>query len=165
MAKKTQIKWTLKAGTSWRAKLEKDQPPKVVKIPPKMQKRFGTGTMLVPRPLDVDALIRKIPKGKLATTSQIGDRLAKDCKADCACPMTTGIFVKIAAETAEEDLANGKKRITPYWRVIKSDGQLNEKLPGGTFAQAKRLRAEGHTISVGPSKPRVKDFAKSLAKL
>ena len=95
MAKKTQIKWTLKAGTSWRAKLEKDQPPKVVKIPPKMQKRFGTGTMLVPRPLDVDALIRKIPKGKLATTSQIGDRLAKDCKADCACPMTTGILSRL----------------------------------------------------------------------
>ena len=165
MAKKTQIKWTLKPGTTWRAKLQKDQPPKVVEIPPRMQKRFGSGTMLIPRPLDVDAMIRKIPKGKLATTSQIGDRLAKDCKADCACPMTTGIFVKIAAETAEEDLANGKKRITPYWRVIKSDGQLNEKLPGGTFAQAKRLRAEGHTISVGPSKPRVKDFAKSLAKL
>ena len=106
------IKWKLKAGRTWREKLEKDQEPKVVKVPAKMQKRFGTGTMLVPRPLDVDALMRKIPKGKLATTSQIGARLAKDCKADCACPMTTGIFIKIAAETAEEDLRNGKKRIT-----------------------------------------------------
>ena len=159
------IKWKLKPGTTWRAKLQKDQPPKLVQIPPKMQNRFGTGTMLVPRPLDVDSLIRTIPKGKLATTSQIADRLAKDCRADCACPMTTGIFIKIAAAAAEEDLANGKKRITPYWRVIKSDGQLNEKFPGGTAAQAKRLRAEGHTISAASSKPRVKDFSLSLAKL
>ena len=147
--------------------LEKDQPPKVVRVPAKMQKRFGTGTMLVPRPLDVDALIRKIPKGKLATTGQIGQRLAKDCKADCACPMTTGIFIKIAAETAEEDLGNGKKRISPYWRVIKADGSINEKFPGGVKAQAKRLRAEGHVISASKGKagPKVKDFAKSVAKL
>ena len=157
------IKWKLKAGRSWREKLEKDQPPKVVKVPLKMQKRFGTGTMLVPRPMDVDVLMRKIPKGKLATTTQICDRLAKDCKADCACPMTTGIFIKIAAETAEEDLRNGKEKITPYWRVIKADGSLNEKFPGGTEAQAKRLGQEGHVISVG--KPRVKEFEKALAKL
>ena len=159
------IKWKLKAGATWRAKLEKDQAPKVVKVPVKMQKRFGTGTMLVPRPLDVDELIRKIPKGKLATTGQIGDRLARKSKADCACPMTTGIFIKIAAETAEEDLRNGKKRITPYWRVVKSDGQLNEKFPGGTSAQAKRLRTEGHAISTGKAKPKVKEFEKALAKL
>ena len=161
------IKWKLKAGTTWRQKLERDQEPKVVKVPVKMQKRFGKGTMLVPKPLDVDALIRKIPKGKLATTTQIGQRLAMDCKADCVCPMTTGIFVKIAAETAEEDLRNGKKRITPYWRVVKSDGKLNEKFPGRTRAQAKRLREEGHVIQAGKGKagPRVKDFAKSLVKL
>ena len=123
--------------------------------------------MLVPRPLDVDALIRKIPKGKLATTGQIGERLAIDCKADCACPMTTGIFVKIAAETAEEDLRAGKKRIIPYWRVIKSNGKLNEKFPGGARAQAKRLREEGHVIQAAKGKAalRVKDFAKSLVEL
>ena len=162
--KQMAIKWKLKAGRTWREKLEKDQPPKVVKVPSKMQKRFGTGTMLVPRPLDVDELIRKIPKGKLATTTQIGERLAKDCKADCACPMTTGIFIKIAAETAEEDLRNGKKKITPYWRVVKSDGSLNEKFPGGTSAQARRLRAEGHAISTGKTKSKVKEFKKALVK-
>lgn len=52
---------------TWREKLEKEQEPRVVDIPPKMQKRFGMGTMLIPTPLDVDALIRKVPKGKLVT--------------------------------------------------------------------------------------------------
>ena len=159
-------KWKLKAGTTWREKLEKDQAAKVVKGPAKMQKRFGTGTMLIARPLDVDGLIRKIPKGKLATTGQIGEKLARNAGADCACPMTTGIFIKIAAETAEEDLRRGKKRITPYWRVVKADGSLNEKSPGGAGAQAKRLREEGHGIlpSKGKKAAKVKEFEKVLVK-
>jgi len=60
-----------KSRTPWREKLEKKHPShgKVVDIPPKMQKRFGTGTMLIPRPLDVDALICKVQKGKLITVT------------------------------------------------------------------------------------------------
>jgi len=90
-----------------------------------------------------------------------------DFHADFTCPLTTGIFIRIAAEAAEEDLSRGEKEITPYWRVIKADGSLNEKLPGGTEAQAARLREEGHSIEPGKGKkaPKVKDFEKSLQKL
>lgn len=123
--------------------------------------------MLVPKPLDVDALIRKIRKGRLVTVTQIMKQLAKDFHADLTCPMTTGIFIRIAAETAEEDLSKGIKQITPYWRVLKTDGRLNEKFPGGTKAQAARLKKEGHRIQPGKSKkpPKVKDFEKYLQKL
>lgn len=157
----------MRTRTIWREKLEKEQEPKIVNIPPKMAKRFGTGKMLIPRPLDVDALIRKVKEGKLVTQDEIRKRLAKDFRADVTCPITTGIFVRIAAEAAEEDLREGRKQITPYWRVIKSDGSLNEKLPGGTKAQAVRLRKEGHIIlpSKGKKPPLVKDFEKSLQKL
>ncbi len=155
-----------KSRTSWREKLEKKHPShgKVVDIPPKMQKRFGTGTMLIPRPLDVDALICKVQKGKLVTVTQIRERLAKDAHADSACPMTTGIFLRIVAETAEEDLRRGRKPITPYWRVIKADGSLNPKFPGSTEAQAAHLEKEGHTIlpAKGKKPPKVKDFEKYL---
>ena len=145
----------MKTRTSWREKLERVQEPKVVPIPPKMQKRFGTGRMLIPRPLDVDALIREVPKGKLVTQSRIRERLARACGADVACPITTGIFVRIAAEAAEEDSRAGKKRITPYWRVVRDDGRLIEKFPGGVEAQASRLRLEGHRMKAG----KVVDFA------
>ncbi len=161
--------WKLKEGRTWRSKLEQEHPNhgKAVKIPPKMQKRFGRGTMLIPRALDVDALMRKVRKGKLVTPSQIRDRLAKDSRDDCACPMTTGIFLRIAAEAAEEDRRNGKKRITPYWRVIKDDGKLNEKFPGGPKAQAAKLHGEGFTIqpAKGKQPPKVKDFERYLTKL
>jgi alkylated DNA nucleotide flippase Atl1 len=71
------------------------------------------------------------------------------------------------AEAAEEDRQEGKKDIAPFWRVIKVDGCLNEKFPGGTKAQAVRLKKEGHSIVPGKGKkqPKVKDFEKSLQKL
>ena len=156
----------MRSRTAWREKLERVQEPKIVDIPPKMTKRLGEGKMLIPRPLDVDALIRRVKRGKLVTQDQIRKRLAKDFKVDVTCPITTGIFVRIAAEAAEEDLREGKKRVTPYWRVIKSDGSLNERFPGGTKMQAARLRREGHRIVLGKSKkPRVEDFEKFLQKL
>jgi len=158
-----------KTRKTWREKLEKEHPAlgKTVDIPPKMQYRFGTGKMLIPKPLAVDALIRKVPKGRLVTVAQIMEKLAKDANADCACPMTTGIFLRIVAEAAEEDMRSGKTEITPCWRVLKSDGSLNIKFPDGVQAQATRLIKEGHAIELGRGKkpPKVKDFEKSLQKL
>ena len=154
---------------TWRQKLEEEHPEygKIVDIPPKMQDRFGTGKMLIPKPLDIDALIKKVTKGKLATVSQIRDKLAKAVHAHCSCPMTTGIFLRIVAEAAEEDLNSGKSEVTPYWRIIKADGSLNEKFPGGAQAQAARLQEEGHVIepNKGRKPPRVNNFEKSLQEL
>src|SRR5689334_4331490 len=92
----------------WRQKLERQQEPKIVEIPARMQPRFGKGRMLIPRPLDVDALIRAVPKGKLVTMRQLRERLARRSRANIACPLCTGIFVRIAAEAAEEDRRAGK---------------------------------------------------------
>lgn len=152
---------------SWKEKLHNQDHSKIIEIPARMAKRFGTGTMLIPKPLDVDALIRKARKGKLLTVSEIRSKLARDNKVDTACPLTTGIFVRIVAEAAEEDLRDGKKQVTPYWRVIRDDGSLNEKFPGGVNAQARRLKEEGHSVSPGKGNhpPKLMDFEKSLMRL
>jgi hypothetical protein len=143
--------------TSWREKIEKPQDVKIVKIPPQMS-RFGSGTMLIPTPQLVDEMIRKVPKGKLVTVSELRRKLARDFRTDVTCPLTTGIFVRIAAEAAEEDRANGKKRIAPYWRVIKDDGSMNPKFPGGLAQQTRYLRAEGFAVANKGKTPRVQDF-------
>jgi hypothetical protein len=140
---------------TWREKLGKPQPPKIVAIPPKMRRRLGTGTLLIPVPMEVDALIRSVKPGRLLTYSQIRESLAAAYGATTTCPMCTGIFVWIAAHAAEEDALAGKSRITPYWRVVKDDGSLNPKFPGGVAAQAKRLRDEGHRIHGSRKIPRV----------
>lgn len=140
--------------------------PKIVTIPEKMEKRLGKGRMLIPKPLDIDTLIRKVKKGKLVTQEQIREKLARDFKVNVTCPITTGIFVRICAEAAEEDKKAGRKQITPWWRVIKSDGSLNEKLPGATKLQAQYLKKEGITVvsSNGKKLPKVKDFERHLQK-
>lgn len=135
----------MKSRTSWREKLDQPQEPRVVNIPPKMS-RFGNGTMLITTLKLVDNLIRKVPKGKLVTVGELRRKLAAEFEADVTCPLTTGIFVRIAAEAAEEDRANGCRKLTPYWRIIKDDGSLNPKFPGGTQQQAGHLRAEGFAL-------------------
>ena len=80
--------------------------------------------------------------------------------------MTTGIFVRIAAEAAEEDRRNGKTRITPYWRVIRDDGSLNDKFPGGVEHQAACLKLEGHRLKESKGRsPVVVDFDKHLVRI
>ena len=131
----------MKTRTSWREKMDNPNLPKVVAIPPNMQKRWGTGSMLVPSPREVDALMRTVRKGTVTTVSEIRKSLARKHATDVTCPLTTGLFIRIAAEAAEEDAAAGKMKITPYWRVVKDDGSLNPKFPGGVERQRQRLRA------------------------
>jgi hypothetical protein len=147
----------MKTRKSWREKMDNPNLPKLVAIPPKMQKRFGAGTMLVPSPREVEAFMRTVRKGSVTTVSRIRESLAGEHSANVTCPLTTGIFVRIAAEAAEEDASAGKSKITPYWRVLKDDGSLNPKFPGGVHRQAKKLREEGHRILPGTGKrpPRV----------
>ena len=157
-----------KTRKTWREKLTDSKGlPKVEEITDKMSKRWGTGTIVIPAPREVDEIMKQVPRGKLITINQIRATLAQKHGATIGCPLTTGIFIRIAAEAAEEDLTRGETEITPYWRVIRADGSLNEKFPGGVDAQAAHLRKEGHTI--GPNKgkkpPRVKDFEKVLQEL
>ncbi len=154
-----------KARKTWQEKLADNKDlPKVVEITGKMSARWGTGTLVIPAPKEVDEIMKKVPKGKLITVNQIRGIVARKHGATIGCPMTTGIFIGIAARAAEEAAAEGKKDTTPYWRTLKSKGELNEKYPGGVEAQATHLREERHTIEPGKGKkpPEVKDFEKAL---
>ena len=157
----------MKLRISWQKKLADSKGlPKVEEITGKMSTRWGTGTVVIPAPIEVDEIMRKIPKGKLITINQIRLMLALKHGATIGCPITTGIFAHIAAHAAEEAAVEGKKNITPYWRTLKSEGELNPKYPGGIERQSARLESEGHTIEPGKGKkpPQVKDFEKYLVK-
>jgi hypothetical protein len=132
---------------SWREKLADDKGlPKVCEVAGKLTRRWGTGTFVIPAPREVDALMKQVPKGRVVTINELRHALAKKYKTGFACPITTGIFSWIAAHAAAEAEAEGVKRITPYWRTLKTGGELNPKYPGGVEGIAKRLRAEGHKI-------------------
>src|SRR2546430_13506331 len=144
----------------WREKMERPQEAILVPVPPKMS-RFGKGMMLIPTPKLVDSLLRRVPRGKLITVGTIRKKLAAEYGADVTCPLTTGIFIRIAAEAAEEARAQGTKRITPYWRVVRDHGELNPKFPGGVSQQTRYLRAEGFTFVRDSKKPIIKEIGRA----
>lgn len=150
---------------TWREKLNDSKDfPKVERLKGKMIDQWGEGTIVIPKPKDVDELMRQVPKGKLTTINDIRKFLAQKYEATIACPICTGIFARIAAGAAEEDLAEGKKNINPYWRTLKSGGEINPKYPGGVEEQIKLLEAEGHNIiPKGSKKFIVQNFEKKLA--
>jgi hypothetical protein len=139
--------------------------PKVEPIPPAMVKNWGKGTLVIPTPIEVDQLMRKVPHGKVVTVNTIRAALARKHNATIGCPMTTGIFALIAACAAEEQRENGEKDITPYWRTLKVGGVINEKYPGGVEAQEKLLEKEGHIVVQKGKKCIVANYDKALVNL
>ena len=153
----------MKTKKNWREKLADNKGlPQVSKVTGKMTKRWGTGTFVIPAPLEVDALMKRVPRGRVVTINELRAALAKRHKVDFACPITTGIFSWIAAHAAAEAEAEGKKRVTPYWRTLKTGGELNPKYPGGVEGIARRLRAEGHNIVTKGKRMFVAEHEKKL---
>jgi hypothetical protein len=122
--------------------------PKTIVMTGKAVAKWGRGTMVVPAPLEVDALMKKVRKGAVMTIGELREGLAKQHGTDLCCPITTGIFAWMAAHAAVEGEATGKARGTPWWRTLKTGRELNPKYPGGLEEQARRLRAEGHGVEV-----------------
>jgi hypothetical protein len=148
---------------SWREKLADNKGlPRVEPITPKMSARWGEGTVVLPAPMEVDAMMGAVPPGKVTTINHIREALAKRHQATICCPIVTGIFAWVAANAAEEASAAGAAGTTPYWRTLKAGGQLNEKYPGGIPLGAKQLEAEGHQVVRRGKKHFVADFENSL---
>ena len=154
---------------SWKEKLADSKDlPKVVEVGPNMAGRWGSkegDTVAIPAPLEVDEIMKTVPQGNLITINDIRKLIAKKHNATIGCPITTGIFARIAAEAAAEDIAEGKSNATPYWRTLKAGGEINEKYPGGVEAQAKLLEAEGYKVIQKGKKWVVADFEKHLIRI
>jgi hypothetical protein len=130
---------------SWQEKLNVDRKPVIEKA----DKDFAgikTGQMmLIPTPKLVDAYIRQIPEGKQVDMNTIRKDLAAEYHAEVTCPLTTGIFLRIAAEAAYEQYQDGTplNKITPFWRVISEKSPAARKLTFGTRLLKEQRKKEG----------------------
>lgn len=123
--------------------------------------KYGGSRMYFAPPIDYDRAMRRVPFGKVTTVGTIRALFARQNGADFTEPITAGVFVSIAAWASAQRAGDE----TPYWRTLKSNGELNEKYPGGVAAQREKLAAEGHEIIArGRTNIRyyVKDYEKSL---
>ena len=148
---------------TWREKLaDAKDLPKVGPIEGAMTRTLGVGTMVIAAPREVDAIMRRVPRGKLITINEIRARLAKRHGTITACPITTGIFAWIAAHAAEEDAEDGRRTPTPYWRTLKVGGELNPKYPGGLERLRALLEREGHEVVVRGRRWFIHDYEQRL---
>ncbi len=151
---------------SWREKLANDKDlPKVIAIDERWSARWGEGTCVIPAPTEIDALMKRVPSGRLTTIDELRGAVAQKHHATIGCPLTTGIFSWLAAHAADEAAAAGEKDFTPYWRTLKTKGELNPKYPGGIENLRRRLEAEGHTVVQKGKRFFVAEFERALTKL
>lgn len=148
---------------TWREKLNEFK-EKTHVITPEWEEKLGKGKILIPKALDIERLINNTEKGELLTNDIIRETLAKEKKVKVTAAIPTGIYLKIIALAAEEERPIQKDNITPYWRVLKPDGSINIKYPGGAEIQMALLESEGHSIEHGQGKrpPKVISFENKL---
>jgi len=148
--------------TSALKKLQKPQQPEITTLNENSTWGPAGTSMVISTPQEIDSIMRQVPAQRLITYTELRHTLAKRHGTQIACPLTTGIFARIAAEAATELLAMGQTDVTPFWRTLKPDGVLNEKFPGGIEAQKARLEAEGFAI-IGKGKTwRVQNYQSYL---
>src|SRR5574344_1534402 len=117
--------------------------PKITKITDeKGIQKWGGKTLVIAPPSDYDKYMKQVPKGKVVTTNQLRQKVARDYQVEVCCPLTCGIFVQVAAWASYQR----KTDETPFWRPLKANGELNPKYPEAYDLQRKKLEEEGHTI-------------------
>lgn len=128
---------------SWQEKLHVERQPQIEKSDKDFAGIKAGQMMLIPTPMLVDAYIRQIPRGTHVDIATLRKDLAAEYHAEVTCPLTTGIFVRIAAEAAYEEYEQGKplNKITPFWRVLDERSPGAKKLSFGTgFLKEQRLK-------------------------
>jgi hypothetical protein len=130
---------------SWAEKLHSAKPAEVKPAPMDFAGMRKCQIMLVPSPQIIDAFIRHIPKGRRVDVKTMRDALAHAHGAEVACPITTGILLRMVAEAACEAHEQGVRTadITPVWRVLPKDAPMLGKLSFGPSFILEQQRAEG----------------------
>ena len=157
--------------------LQRMQPNAVPKVNV-MKKPFAGvpigGTLYISTPNEVKKFVSAIPRGTVLEQAALRKKMiqvrGKADKANDACPVCTGIFLRIVAEAAWEELANGTPldQITPFWRVIAPDSPIGRKLTcGSAFIEEMRAR-EGiapprAASAAAPVRPRARALSRMPA--
>ncbi len=132
----------LASMTSWKEKLNNDKSFIVKRLDKNFSDMKVGENMLIATPKIIDEYIKQIPKGINVNIKTLRNDLALTYNADTTCPVTTGIFLRIVSEAAYEDLLNGEKNITPFWRVVDHESKTASKLACGINFIKKRRSEE-----------------------
>ncbi|MBM3614653.1 MAG: hypothetical protein FJX28_04240 [Alphaproteobacteria bacterium] len=109
------------------------KPPHVVMLHADLAGVKAGNTMLISSPGEIANYLSRIPPGETRTMDRLRNELARKAGANAMCPVTTAIYLRVVAEVALTDLAEGRRldEVVPFWRVVTPDSKVAKKLSCG----------------------------------
>jgi uncharacterized protein YbjQ (UPF0145 family) len=122
-----------KKPTDWRKRFGAAKAPHVVMLHTDFAGVKAGNTMLISSPGEIANYLSRIPKDETRTMDRMRNELARKAGANAMCPVTTAIYLRVVAEVALADLAEGKRldEVVPFWRVVLPDSKVAQKLSCG----------------------------------
>ncbi|MEY3961467.1 MAG: hypothetical protein RIR14_2121 [Pseudomonadota bacterium] len=122
-----------KKPTDWRKRFGAAKPPHVVMLHADFAGVKAGNTMLISSPGEIANYLSRIPPGETRTMDRLRNELARKAGANAMCPVTTAIYLRVVAEVALTDLAEGRRldEVVPFWRVVTPDTKVAKKLSCG----------------------------------
>jgi len=119
--------------TDWRKRFGAAKAPHVVMLHTDFAGVKAGNTMLISSPGEIANYLSRIPKDETRTMDRMRNELARKAGANAMCPVTTAIFLRVVAEVALADLAEGKRleQVVPFWRVVLPGSKVAQKLSCG----------------------------------
>lgn len=140
-----------KKPTDWRKRFGAAKAPHVVMLHADFAGVKAGNTMLISSPGEIAGYIARIPRGETRTIDRLRNELARKAGANAMCPVTTAIYLKVVAEVALADLAEGKALadVVPFWRVVLPDSKVAKKLSCGPDHVAHLIALDGGAEASG----------------
>lgn len=110
--------------------LNADKKSKVVVLDKDFAGIKAGNKMFVATPRIIDDYIRAIPAGETRGIVRMRNELARQWKAHATCPVSTAIFLRVAAQAAIDEMESGVAigEVSPFWRVLSSEDKIAKKL-------------------------------------
>lgn len=118
---------------SWQERFDTAR-PSYTKVNDKRFADLPAGTtVLIPSPRDIEEEIAALGDGETVDLTELRQRLAARHEADGACPVMTGMNLRVVAELCMEALDAGipADDLVPVWSAVEPTSNLAKKLPGG----------------------------------
>lgn len=132
---------------SWQDRFNGAKPPHVSVLRTPFAGVPAGGRLFIADPTLLDEWIASLPRGWTDAIGTFRETMAARHGAAATCPASTGIFLRIVAERACEQIASGRQpaEVTPFWRVIEPQSALAAKLSCGAdfIATQRKIEAGG----------------------
>lgn len=119
-----------KRPTDWRKRFDAAKPAHTVLLNADFAGVKAGTVLYIATPGVIANYVSRIPPGETRTIVRMRNELARRNDAAATCPVTTAMYLRVVAEVALQDLAEGKptESVIPFWRVVEPGDKIARRL-------------------------------------